>query len=291
MKKIKLISLLLVIVLALVACGKESANTPEDKVFYIGAIPDQDAALLQNNMDKLADYLSEATGLNVKYTSTVDYAALVTGFEREEVHMAWFGGLTSVQAMAVAPNAEAIAQRPRDEEFTSVFIANPSLGLTSLEDIKGRSITFGSESSTSGHLMPRYFITQAGINLDTDISQAPNFSGSHDTTYKLVEAGTYEVGALNSAVWESAIRDNKVDTTKVDVFYVTPEYYDYNFTINDLDKEFGEGTKEKVQKALLAMGEDQQDILDFFATDSFIATNNDNYKAIREVAKSLGIIK
>ena len=296
MKKFKFMSLILASAVALVACGNESTEVDskaneEDKVFYIGAIPDQDAALLQNNMDKLADYLSEETGLNVEYTSSVDYAALVTGFERSEVHMAWFGGLTSVQAMAVAPEAQAIVQRPRDEQFTSVFVANPSLGLSSLEDVKGKSLTFGSESSTSGHLMPRHFITEAGINVETDLSQAPNFSGSHDTTYKLVEAGTYEVGALNSAVWETAVKENKVDTSKVDVFYVTPEYYDYNFTINNVDAEFGEGTVEKVKAALLAMDEEQKEILDFFATDKFIETKNENYDAIRDVAKSLGIIK
>ncbi|MDF2947714.1 MAG: phosphonate transporter substrate-binding protein [Bacillales bacterium] len=301
MKKFNLVFLaLLSIILVVSGCSTKEEAKPKkedkkvvvsDKPFKIGAIPDQSMADITRSMDDVAKYLSEETGLKVEFVPSVDYAALVTSFQRGETQLAWFGGLTGVQARNLVPEAEAIAQRPRDAEFKSVFITSVNSGINKLEDLKGNSFTFGSESSTSGHLMPRYFITEAGIDPLKDFDGKPNFSGSHDTTYKLVEAGTFKAGALNIAVWEKAIAEKKVDTNKVKVFYTTPDYYDYNWTINNVDEVYGEGTKEKITKALLNMDSDQKAILDLFATDKFVETKNENYTAIEEVAKSLNIIK
>ncbi|MGG0719658.1 putative selenate ABC transporter substrate-binding protein [Robertmurraya massiliosenegalensis] len=294
MKKLVILAFSLMIMFVLSACtgnDKEDTEAGTNEVFKIGAIPDQNAADLNRSMEQIADYLANETGLEVKYVPSVDYAALVTAFERGEIQLAWFGGLTSVQAMSLVDGSEAIAQRPRDEDFHSVFIAQKDLQLDSIEDIKGLSFTFGSESSTSGHLMPRYYMLENGVDPDKDLAGEPNYSGSHDKTYKLVESGTFQAGALNEAVWEGAVKEGAVDLNKVDVFYTTPAYYDYNWTINTVDDAFGEGTKEKVKKALLSMGAEQKDMLDIFETDKFIETNNDNYDAIEKVAKELGIIK
>ena len=304
MKKLLSISFTLLLLLLLAACSggtneetKDSAESDAttsktEQVFKIGAIPDQDAADMNRSLSKLADYLSEETGLKVEYVPSVDYAALVTAFERGEMHLAWFGGLTGVQARNVVPEAQAIAQRPMDEEFHSVFIAGADTNINSLEDLKGKSFTFGSESSTSGHLMPRYFLMEEGINPEQDFGGQPNYSGSHDKTYKLIESGSFEAGALNISVWDAAVADKKVDTSKVKVFYTTPSYYDYHWTINKVDEQFGEGTQQKVTDAILSINStDQPEIMELFQSDKFIETNNENYKAIEQVAKEVGIIK
>ncbi|MDF2521098.1 MAG: phosphonate transporter substrate-binding protein [Clostridia bacterium] len=295
----KLIALILTAIMLISLSGCSADNQPaadkaEKSVFKIGAIPDQNAADLNRNFGAMAEYLSKATGLQVEFVPSVDYAALVTAFERGDIHMAWFGGLTHVQARSLVPEAEAIAQRPRDEQFHSVFIVQKELNVDKLEDLKGLSFTFGSESSTSGHLMPRYFLMEAGLDPAKDFEGAPNFSGSHDNTYNLVQAGTFKAGALNEAVWEKAVAEKKVDLNKVKVFYTTPAYYDYNWTINSneyVDKVFGEGTRQNVKEALLSMDNDQADILALFQTDKFIEANNENYQAIETVAKKIGIIK
>jgi phosphonate transport system substrate-binding protein len=299
MMKKRLIGIILfMLVVFLAACGQSEDTTKEEntetttEVLKIGAIPDQNAADLQKGMDAVAAYLGEQTGLKVEFVPSVDYAALVTGFQRGEIHLAWFGGLTSVQARNLVPEAESIVQRPRDAEFQSVFITQEGSGINSLEDLKGKSFTFGSESSTSGHLMPRYFINEAGIEPNTDFNGKPNFSGSHDTTYKLIESGSFQAGALNISVWEAAVKEGKVDTTKVKVFYTTPDYYDYNWTVNNnLEEVFGKGTKQKVREALLSFTGEPKEIADLFQTDKFIETNNDNYQKIEQVAKELEIIK
>ncbi len=270
-----------------------SSGTPVSaRPFAISAIPDQDVAALNRQFGAVASYLSQKTGLKVEYVPMVDYAALVTAFERGEIQLAWFGGLTGVQAVAVAPDAEMFAQRLRDAEFHSRFIVMKDLPVQKLEDLKGLTFTFGSESSTSGHLMPRYYLRSAGINADQDLKGLPNFSGSHDKTVELVQSGAFQAGALNEAVWERRVKEGTVDTNKVRDFYTTPAYFDYNWTIRgDVDKTFGPGAKQKVKDAILGLSPEQEEILKLFQTDKFVASKNENYTAIREVAQSIGIIR
>lgn len=266
-------------------------QTKEELTLTIGGIPDQNASTLTERFDEIAAYIEEQTGIKTEYVPSIDYAALVTAFGREDVQLGWFGGLTGVQARSMVKESQAIAHRPRDAEFESVFIYNKSKDITSLEDLNGVSFTFGSENSTSGHLMPRFFLTEAGLIPEENFSQIPNYSGSHDKTWKLVESGTFDAGVLNIAVWESAVEKNKVDLDKVGVFYTTPAYFDYNWSITNIDKAFGEGSRDRVQAALLSFGQDNPDIMALFSDESFVTTNNDNYNAILNVAKSLNIIE
>jgi phosphonate transport system substrate-binding protein len=277
-----------------------AAGTPgplrTDRPFAISAIPDQDVSVLNRQFGAMADYLSEATGLAVEYVPMVDYASLITAFERGDIQLAWFGGLTGVQAQAIVPGTEAIAQRPRDAEFHSKFIVRAGLDdVTELADLKGLSFTFGSESSTSGHLMPRYFLTEAGIDPEHDFRGLPNYSGSHDKTIALVESGAFDAGALNEAVWEARLRDGKVDTTKVREFYTTPPYFDYHWGIRpDVDEVFGAGATERITTAIMDMDAsdpEQKAILDLAQTEKYIPTTNANYDTIRAVAEELGILR
>ena len=284
---------LAVLALMVAACGGQEGT---EKVLVIAGIPDQDFSLLEERFSGMAEYLEQETGLQVEYIPSVDYAAVVTGFKQGDIQLAWYGGLTGVQARLAAPGAQAIAQRPRDAEFHSVFVADPRLGLVSLAGIRDKSFTFGSESSTSGHLMPRYFLTEAGIVVETDLDGPPSYSGSHDKTWKLVETGAFQVGALNEAVWEQRMAAGEVDISKVDAFYRTPAYYDYHWVIRgDVDETFGEGTTRKVQEALLKLsvefGEQERKLLESFQTDRFIPTSNENYQVIENVARQLGIVE
>ena len=277
------------------ACsGSPDNDLPALKV---GGVPDQNTARLARRYESFAKYLSDALGVPVKFVPSVDYAAVVTAFSQDQLQLAFFGGLTGVQARLQKPGAVTIAQREHDAVFHSKLVARTDLDLESLEDLKAQagdlSITFGSPSSTSGHLMPRYFLKQAGIDAATDFRQEPNFSGSHDTTWQLVESGAFDLGALNEDVWDRAVRENQADTGKVKEFYITPAYYDYNWTVQgNLDKVYGEGFTDKIRQALLDLNpEEHGEILDLFSTEKFITTSNDNYQAIEDVARELEIIR
>lgn len=279
------------------AAGDAGREGDGEAALVIGGIPDQDQATLERKFALMSDYLSAETGLEVSYTPSTDYAAVVTAFRRGDIQLAWYGGLTGVQARAAVPGAEAIAQRPRDAEFHSRFIVSTEHDeVGELGDLEGLSFTFGSESSTSGHLMPRHFLLEAGIDPDEDFEGEPNFSGSHDRTYKLVESGAFDAGALNEAVWEAAVSDGKVDTDKVRDFFTTPAYFDYNWTIHPtVDETFGEDTAARIRAALLDLrlgrSEETDELLELWNADGFIATETENYETIRDVAEQLGIIR
>lgn len=262
----------------------------------IGGIPDQDRVTLEAMFEGMAAHLENATGLEVRYTPSTDYAAVVTAFARGDIQLAWFGGLTGVQARERVPGAEAIAQRPRDAEFRSKFIVRADLEAETLSDLEGYSFTFGSESSTSGHLMPRVFLLEAGVDPEEHLEGGPSYSGSHDRTYKLVESGTFDAGALNEAVWEAAVERGKVDTDRVRVLTTSPPYYDYNWTIHpDVEERLGPEARAEIVEALtgLQRGDDPEtdELLDLFAADGFIPTENEHYEPIRRVARELGILQ
>ncbi|MBW4652099.1 MAG: putative selenate ABC transporter substrate-binding protein [Kaiparowitsia implicata GSE-PSE-MK54-09C] len=302
--------LLLSVLLPLTACAPGSApsaslgNGAEDAVvtqpFVTGAIPDQDPEKLQRLYGILSDYLSEELGVPVEYKPVTNYAASVTAFRVGDLDMVWFGGLTGVQARLQVPGAEAIAQRDIDAEFYSVFIANTDSGIEPFEDsagleaLKGRSFTFGSESSTSGRLMPQHFLQDAGFDL-SEFRGEVGFSQNHDATIQLVEAGTYEVGALNEIVWNQRVEAGAVDTSRVQVVWRTPPYYDYHWVINaQVTERYGDDFVERVQAALLKLDPsvpEQAEILDLFGANRFIETQNSNYSQIEAVGRQVGKIQ
>ncbi|MCI0793184.1 MAG: putative selenate ABC transporter substrate-binding protein, partial [Chloroflexi bacterium] len=275
------------------ACGE----APGAPVLKVGGIPDQDASRLARRYQVFADYLSRELGVPVQYVPSVDYAAVVTAFTQGDLQLAFFGGLTGVQARLQTPGARAIAQREHDARFHAKFIVRSGLVIDSLEDLKaqasGLTMTFGSESSTSGHLMPRHFLAEAGIDADRDFRSLPNFSGSHDLTWKLVESGSFDVGALNEDVWNRAVGEGRADTKKVREFYTTPDFFDYNWTARpELDQVYGPGFTGEIQRALLKLNpRDHGDILDLFSTQRFIESDSSNYRAIEQAARNLGMVK
>ena len=283
--------LVLVILLTVVGGGLSfGCFSSEEDIFYVAGIPDQNVGELTRQYDRFTEKLGEELGVTVKYVPTIDYAATVLAFARGDVHLAWFGGLTGVQARILVPGSIAIAQRARDAEFHSVFIHNTSVEVKNLRDLQGLRFSFGDENSTSGHLMPRHFLLEAGINADVYFDGAPMYSGSHDKTWLLVQGGGAQAGALSEAVWEKALEQGKVDSAKVRVFFTTPPYFDYNWTVHpDADDLFGEGFIERVQSAITTLNDPE--ILRLFSADSFIESSNSNYRQIEDIARSMDIIR
>lgn len=284
--------------LALTGCPGDGEG--DTAPFTLGAIPDQDPERLQRLYGTLAGHLEAELGVPVEYVPVTDYAAAVTAFRVGDLDMVWFGGLTGVQARLLVPGARAILQRGIDESFHSVFIAHAGSGIDSFRSVeelarlRGRTFTFGSESSTSGRLMPQYFLQQAGVGLD-DFRGEPGFSGSHDRTIKLVESGSYEAGALNEQVWASRLAEGVVDTSKVRVIWRTPAYHDYHWVIRpEVEERYGEGFTERVRRAFLELDRDvpeEREILEMFGAREFVPTENANYRRIEAIGREIGKIR
>lgn len=281
--------------------SSEAARPNEKRVLRISAIPDQNPEKLNRLYGLVAEELSEQLKVPVRFVPVTDYTAAVSAFRTGDLDLVWFGGLTGVQAWLQKPGARALAQRDIDRSFHSVFIANPSSGLkpfsaqSDLKQLKGKRFTFGSESSTSGRLMPQYFLNQAGVQLSDFAGGNPGFSGSHDALIALVQSGTYDAGVVNEQVWRSRIEEGKVDTTKVVELWRTPGYANYTWVVQpSLDKDYGEGFTKRLEQAFTGLDPKdprQAQILELFGADTFVPATNAQYEAIEAVGRQVGKIR
>jgi len=285
--------------LTLISALPVTMSLAQADTFKFTAIPDEDESRLVERFDKVADYLEEKLGVDVEYVPVKSYSAAVSAFRNDQIQMAWFGGLTGVQARQMVPGSVAIAQGVEDAAFRSYFIARRDLKLAgdaaepldALPDsLEGHSFTFGAKTSTSGRLMPEYYLREQFQQAPDALFSRVGFSGDHSRTIALVAAGTYDVGAVNFAVWEAAVKDGKVDPSKVQVLWQTPAYPDYQWTIRgDADSHFGADFTAHVTTALLDMKD--PDLLESFPRSGFIPASNDDYAPIKTVGEQLGLLR
>ena len=270
------------------------ASAAQAETLYFSAIPDEDATALSARFSKVADYLSDRLGVEVEFVPVKSYPAAVTAFTNDQVQLAWFGGLTSVQARLANPGAQSIAQGTEDPTFISYLIANTSTGLEPSDDFpqgaRGKSFTFGAKTSTSGRLMPDYYIRKETGGAPEEFFSTVGFSGDHSQTLRLVASGAYQLGFLNYSVYDKAVADKAPEVETAKVIWKTPPFPDYNWVIRgDVDKRFGEGFTKKVQEALVGMTD--PDLLASFPREAFIPATNEEYAPIEQTAKELGLLE
>ena len=281
---------LVISLIVLSLAGSDLSAQQAVKELKVSAIPDENPQEMLRIYTPFADYLTKEIGIPVKFTPVVDYAATVEGLAAGKLDMVWYGGLTSVQAVRRAKGATRIVMRKEDAEFKSHFITRKDTGIRELKDLKGKTFSFGSVSSTSGHLMPRYFLLKAGVNPEKDFSKF-SFSGAHDAAAAWVEAGRVDAGALNFLVWDKLLETKKVDTNKLVVFWTTPPYVDYVWTVRGgLDK----GIVEKISKAFLKLDYNNpgdKKLLDLHRTKGYIPAKDSEWKGTEEAAIAAGLVK
>jgi phosphonate transport system substrate-binding protein len=275
---------------AMSAVGAAQAQTAP-QVLRVTAIPDESPTELARKFAPLGKYLEKELGVKVEWTPVTDYAAAVEAVVNKKVELAWFGGFTFVQAnVRSGGRIVPLVQREEDEKFRSVFITDAKSGIRKLEDLKGRTLSFGSASSTSGHLMPRSFLLAAKINPESDLKRV-SFSGAHDATVAAVASGKVDAGALNISVWEKLVAEKKVDTSEVKVFFTTPAYYDYNWSVH---ADLPAAMKEKLKAAFLKLNPstpEGKEILELQRATKFVPTQPENYAGIKAAAENAGLLK
>jgi phosphonate transport system substrate-binding protein len=283
------------LLLGVLVVGCARTASPEVPGLRFTAIPDQNTTLLKTKFDPIAAHLSEVLGVPVQYVPAMDYSASVEMFRNGDIQLAWFGGLTGVQARAAVHGARAIAQGAEDPQYKSYFIAHTSTGLEWSAEfpsaIKDLSFTFGSEASTSGRLMPEFFIREhSGGDLASFFSTQPGFSGAHDKTAKLVESGAVDAGVLSYKTFDSLVESGKIDPAKAKIIWETPPYADYNFTAHpSLEATYGAGFTDKLQGALIGMT--RPDLLQAFPRSAIIKAQNTDFERIETIAKNLKMMR
>ncbi|WP_439112761.1 putative selenate ABC transporter substrate-binding protein [Hydrogenophaga sp.] len=281
---------------ALLTCAVLAAGTAftglaqAQSVFRVTTIPEEAATEQVRKFTPLANYLEKALGVKVEFTPVSDYPAAVETLVNKKVDLVWFGGFTFVQAnLRSGGKVVPLAQREEDTKFQSVFIAKTDSGIKTLADMKGKQVSFGSQSSTSGHLMPRSFLLQANINPEKDFRRIA-YSGAHDATIASVVSGKVDAAALDITVWKKFVNENKVDTQAVNVFFTTPGYFNYNWSVH---ADMPATMQTKVKAALLALdpaNPEHAEILRLNRATRYIATTPDNYKGLETAARSAGLL-
>ena len=261
----------------------------QSRTLRVTAIPDESPTELARKAGPLVKYLEQKMGMKVEYVPVTDYAAAVEALANQQADLVWFGGFTFVQAL-VRSGGKAIplVQREEDAKFRSVFITTDDR-IKTLADLKGKTLSFGSASSTSGHLMPRSFLLAANVDPDKDLKRVA-YSGAHDATAAAVASGKVDAGALNVSVWEKLVEDKKVDPAKVRVFFTTPTYFDYNWTVH---ADMPAAQRERLARAFLDLSSatpEGRDILALQRATRFIPTQAANYKGIETAARSAGLL-
>ena len=261
------------------------------QVLRVTTIPEEAATEQIRKFGPLSQYLEKNLGMKVEFTPVTDYPAAVEALVNKQVDLVWFGGFTYVQAqIRSGGKIIPIAQREEDTKFRSVFITQKNSGITKLTDLKGKQVSFGSQSSTSGHLMPRTYLLEAGLNPEVDFKRIA-YSGAHDATIASVVSGRVDAAALDISVWNKFVSENKVDTSKVDVFYTTPPFFNYNWSVH---ADMPIALREKITKSLLALNmntPEGKEILTLNRATKYIPTKPENYKGLETAGKSAGLIK
>jgi phosphonate transport system substrate-binding protein len=268
-----------------------SLGVAAQSVLRVTTIPEEAATEQMRKFGPITKYLERTVGMKVEFVPVNDYPAAVEALVNKQVDLVWFGGFTHVQAqIRSGGKIVPIAQREEDTKFRSVFITQTNSGIKQLADLKGKQVSFGSQSSTSGHLMPRSFLLDAGIDPDKDFKRVA-YSGAHDATIASVVSGRVDAAALDITVWRKFVSENKVDTTKVDVFFTTPPYFNYNWSVH---ADMPVALRDKITKALLDLSmnnEEGKEILTLNRATKYIPTKPENYKGLENAGRSAGLIR
>ena len=280
--------------IALAAAAGLARPARAEETLFFSAIPDEDETRLIARFNRVAAYLAGKLGTAVRYVPVKTYAASITAFRNNQIQLAWFGGLSGVQARRAVPGSQALAQGEEDTHFVSYFIAHASTGLAESAELpaalEGKSFTFGERGSTSGRLMPEFYLRRRFADRSPEqIFRRVGFSGDHSRTAELVASNAYEVGALNFAVYDQYVRENRIDPAVARIIWRTPPFPDYHWTARgDVDARFGAGFTDRLRQALLDMSDPE--LLASFPRRRFVPASNADYQAILDTAQAIGLM-
>ena len=273
------------LLLCAAACKPQATTTT---TLRVSMIPTTDPSKAIREMRPLVDYLSGKTATKVEMTIPTNYAAVVEALVNDQLDVAFLGGFTYVQASKRA-GVKPLVQRDRDREFHSKFVTQPGSSIQSLADLRGRSFAFGDVNSTSGHLMPEFFMRRERV--DPRVIAKAIYTGGHDATLLAVANGKVDAGALDEAVFQRLTTTGKVDPAKVRVFWTTPPFFDYVWVARKgLDAKLSAA----VSNAFLALSDadpQQKQILDALSAKKYLPAEDASYDKLRQAAEQAGLLQ
>jgi phosphonate transport system substrate-binding protein len=251
-------------------------------------IPSTDPGKILRGSQPLVKYLQKETGAQVELVVPTNYAAVVEAIANDRVDIAYLGGFTFVQA-SQRSGVQPLVQRERDQAFHSVFITKAKSSINSLADLKGHTFAFGDVNSTSGHLMPAYYMRTAGV----DPGKLPKtiFTGGHDATALAVTNGKVDAGAMDELVLASMTKGAKINPDQVKVFYTTPPFFDYVWAARKgLDPKLS-GAFVAAFLKLDASNPESKVLLDLLNATKYVRASDSSYEKLRQASREEGLLK
>ena len=270
-------------------CDDQVVNDGLPPILKIGILPDESRMKLVERYEPLRQYLSETLGIPCQLVFAENYNAMVESFGAGSVHLAYFGGVTYVQARS-AFDALPLVMRDVDTRFTSCFVAKAESAFTNLAGYEDSVIAFGSRLSTSGHLMPRHFLSKMGITPEVFFREV-RYSGAHDTTIDWVRKGTATIGAVNTKILEGMLADGRIQEGEFQIVWKTPPYSDYVWAVQS---SLGNDARKRLLDAFLALSpaiDSHVTILGNMDSGGFYPANAEAFATLEVIVTNMGLTR
>jgi len=221
---------------------------PEPGRLRIAILPDQEETHIRAQYEPLVEYLHHQLGMEVELRVPPGYAQLANWFHTRQVDLVLFGGVTYVQAH-LGDDAVPLVIRDLDGRNRSVLVVRRESPARAVADLRGSSLAFGDRLSTTGHVMPRFYLELEGIAVD-EYFRDVQYSGAHDLTAEWVRDGRIDAGVTNSGVLASMLRDGRLQKGELRIVWESPPLADYVWAVPaDMPREL----KIRIRNAFLLM--------------------------------------
>ena len=281
--------LLLATCLIVLGCGREPpVDTAIPETIRVAVTPNQAPERLKERHQPLLDYLENETGIAFDLVIPSDYEDLRRQFESGDVEMGWLGGLTFVQA-EMGGHTAPLVLRDIDIQFTSCYLAHVGDSRSGIDEFRDARFSFGPELSTSGHLMPRFFLTQQG-DVPEDFFGSVRHSSGHDQTADWVADGTVDLGVANCIILQSLFASGRVNREEVRILDTTPPYSDYVWVART---SLNSATTSVILDAFLAldpMVPAHLDVLRRQGANAYLPAGSEDLEVVREAALQAGLL-
>ena len=278
--KVVVLLTLLALLLGCTDTTEHDVRTPE--VITIGVLPGQSPEQLAEQYGPLVSYLEERTSLEFELVIPEDYQSVLDDFITHRIDIANLGGFTFTEAER-RHNAEPLVMRDVDLNFASCYLIQSADERRSILEFEAETFSFGPQLSTSGHVMPRYFLESNGIDPDTFFASV-RYSSGHDETAKWVRDGAVAVGVANCMVMESMILDGRLRRDELRILETTPAYSNYVWAVSE---HLSAAVKTRVRDAFLdldATDPEHREVLQRLGANAYLPASRNDFDSVRRAA-------
>jgi phosphonate transport system substrate-binding protein len=286
-QRFSLLVLLFVVAAILSGCGGGGGSASGDEPLRVGLIPNENPEEVEAQYQPLEDYLKKKLGRPVELSVPTTYNGVVEAMVSGELNLAYFGGLTYVQARQradVHPLFTEVNPRTGTTKYRSVIIVPADSDVRNVEDLRGEDFAFGSVSSTSGSLYPSIMLNQAGLDYRTDLGEVV-YTGGHDTTAQAVANGRVAAGGLEDRILYDLQEEGVIDESKVRVVEESAPIEGYPWVVRDA---LPDKNEQALTDAYLNIKDPE--LLDLLRAEDYERVQAGDYDYVEKQARKLGLI-